>query len=118
MPRNEVLEILENVDCPQFHDYQTTNYGKWGALNFNQRTAIKKLCDSWLILEEHDRQISCILENLKDFLKQEMIIDIETDDILKMEYPITSDRTQIRVKEVLDYINNLEKKMKDKDSEY
>lgn len=37
-----VTEIREYIKCPQFGDL---DYGKWGALRFDQRYKIKRLCD-------------------------------------------------------------------------
>ena len=35
-------QIREFIKCPQFGDIE---YGKWGALNLEQRKAFKDLCD-------------------------------------------------------------------------
>ena len=48
MPKSLVLEILDFVKGSP----ETMDYGKWGALNPEQRHLIKKLCESWLILDE------------------------------------------------------------------
>lgn len=43
MTIDEIKEIREKVKCPQLDG--TPEYGQWGALRLEQRTAIAKLCD-------------------------------------------------------------------------
>ena len=45
---NIVTEIRKYIACPQFGDIE---YGEWGALRFDQRYKIKKLCDYTKSLE-------------------------------------------------------------------
>lgn len=42
-------KIREYVACPQFGDI---NYGAWGSLRFDQRKAIKDLCEWAIYLEK------------------------------------------------------------------
>lgn len=42
-------KIREYVACPQFGDI---HYGAWGALRFDQRKAIKDLCEWAIYLEK------------------------------------------------------------------
>lgn len=42
-------KIREYVACPQFGD---VNYGAWGSLRFDQRKAIKELCEWAIYLEK------------------------------------------------------------------
>lgn len=53
MTRKQVLEIKDNVKCPQIG---SITYGKWGALRLEQRLLINELCDSWLNM--YDREIN------------------------------------------------------------
>lgn len=46
--------VLDKVKCPQFGD---THYGDWGALNIEQRCAIKRLA-------EHDKHVTEALDAL------------------------------------------------------
>ena len=48
MNRNRVEQIIEYVKGSP----ETMDYGRWGALNPEQRKKIKELCNSWLILDE------------------------------------------------------------------
>lgn len=59
MNEYEVKQIIEYVNDIFVSDH----YGKWGALNFNQRKKIRDLCNSWLIINEHNKQM--IKENQK-----------------------------------------------------
>lgn len=48
MNRNKVEQIIQYVKGSP----ETMDYGRWGALNPEQRKKIKELCNSWLILDE------------------------------------------------------------------
>lgn len=48
MNRNRVEKIIEHVKGSP----ETMDYGRWGALNPEQRKNIKELCNSWLILDK------------------------------------------------------------------
>lgn len=48
MSEERVKEILDFVKAPPHSD----NYGRWGALNPEQRRTISELCNSWLMLND------------------------------------------------------------------
>lgn len=48
MNEERVKEILDFVKAPPHSD----NYGRWGALNPEQRRTISELCNSWLMLND------------------------------------------------------------------
>jgi regulator of replication initiation timing len=54
MNEYEVKQIIEYVNDESVSDH----YGKWGALNREQRKKIRDLCNSWLIINEHDKQMT------------------------------------------------------------
>ena len=47
MNRSNVLQVIEYVKGSP----ETMDYGRWGALNPEQRHFIAHLCESWLILD-------------------------------------------------------------------
>ena len=66
MNSNRVKEILEYVKgFPE-----TMDYGKWGALNPEQRKIIKELCNSWLILDEATNMQTKEIERLQSIINE------------------------------------------------
>lgn len=61
MSEYEVKQIIEYVNDM----YVSDHYGKWGALTFMQRKTIRDLCNSWLIINEHDKQMTRENQELK-----------------------------------------------------
>ena len=54
MNEYEVKQIIEYVNDTSVSGH----YGKWGALNREQRKKIRDLCNSWQIINEHDKQMT------------------------------------------------------------
>ena len=69
MNRNRVEKIIEYVKGSP----ETMDYGRWGALNPEQRKNIKELCNSWLILDKatniQTKEIERLNNIIKDFEK-------------------------------------------------
>lgn len=63
MTDNVLKAIRQNIACPQFGD---DHYGSWGALNLNQRRAIKRMLDHINILEAEIERLRCDLEQTED----------------------------------------------------
>ena len=61
-------QIQENIKCPQFGDLE---YGKWGALTLEQRTAYKYLINIIEALELENRQLVEKLMKIKEILGDE-----------------------------------------------
>lgn len=79
MNPNRVKEILEYVKGSP----ETMDYGRWGALNPQQRDLIKKLCNSWLVLNDATNMQTKEIERLKKELEIEKDISdgmLETID--------------------------------------
>lgn len=62
MNEYEVKQIIEYVNDTSVSDH----YGKWGALNREQRKKIRDLCNSWQIINEHDKQMTKIIEMVEN----------------------------------------------------
>ena len=93
-------EIRENISCPQFGD---NHYGKWGALNLEQRKKIKDLLnkiDNLKIIEKKYIQLQSNWNSLREWLK-------EFKEYEKSEFQ-TNAEFYITVEEVLDKMNELE----------
>ena len=63
-------KIRKAIECPQFRD---KNYGKWGALNLEQRNLIKRL------LNELDSADNCVKKLYLQNIKQKEVINKITD---------------------------------------
>lgn len=72
MNEYEVKQIIEYINDESVSDH----YGKWGALNREQRKTIRDLCNSWLIINEHDKKLTKIL----DILEEELEVVGELED--------------------------------------
>lgn len=55
-------QIRKYIECPQFGD---NHYGKWGALRYDQRLLIKKLCDQCDVYEDAADKFAKENEKLK-----------------------------------------------------
>ena len=55
MTDKELQIVRQNIACPQFGD---DHYGSWGALNLNQRRAIKRMLHHVHILEEEIERLN------------------------------------------------------------
>lgn len=80
MNEYEVKQIIEYINDENVSDH----YGKWGALNREQRKKIRDLCNSWQIINEHDKQMTkenqeLRLENsrLRNYCKELRSVNIE-----------------------------------------
>lgn len=60
-------EMREYISCPQFGD---EHYGKWGALNIEQRLCIKHLLDENKQYQSDIKKLMCENENLERHNKQ------------------------------------------------
>ena len=63
-------KIRKAIECQQFRD---KNYGKWGALNLEQRNLIKRL------LNELDSADNCVKKLYLQNIKQKEVINKITD---------------------------------------
>jgi len=63
---NRVKEIMEYVKGSP----ETMDYGRWGALNPEQRHIIKELCNSWLILDEATNMQTNEIERLNNIINE------------------------------------------------
>ena len=61
-------QIRKYIECPQFGN---NHYGKWGALPYDQRLLIKKLCDQCDIYEDAADKFAKENELLKSIVKLE-----------------------------------------------
>ena len=66
MNPNRVKEIMEYVKGSP----ETMDYGRWGALNPEQRHIIKELCNSWLILDEATNMQTNEIERLNNIINE------------------------------------------------
>ena len=66
MNRNRVEKIIEYVKGSP----ETMDYGRWGALNPEQRKIIKELCNSWLILDKATNIQTKEIEKLNNIIKE------------------------------------------------
>ena len=89
-------EIRENISCPQFGD---NHYGKWGALNLEQRKKIKDLLnkiDNLKIIEKKYIQLQSNWNSLREWLEVRKEL---YNSSIKDEYKV-----------ILDKMNELEKR--------
>ena len=102
-------EIRENISCPQFGD---NHYGKWGALNLEQRKKIKDLLnkiDNLKIIEKKYIQLQSNWNSLREWLKATL-----TNEEFCYLAENAKDRCRYDVfNEVLDKMNELEGKDKE-----
>ena len=66
MNRNRVEKIIEYVKGSP----ETMDYGRWGALNPEQRKNIKELCNSWLILDKATNIQTKEIERLNNIINK------------------------------------------------
>ena len=66
MNRNRVEKIIEYVKGSP----ETMDYGRWGALNPEQRKNIKELCNSWLILDKATNIQTKEIERLNNIINE------------------------------------------------
>lgn len=76
-------EIRENIRCPQFGD---NHYGKWGALNLEQRKKIKNLLnkiENLEMIENKYIQLQKRWDSLREWLEiGKKVAKIDIDEIL------------------------------------
>lgn len=78
MSEYEVKQIIEYVNDESVSDH----YGKWGVLNREQRKKIRDLCNSWLIINEHDKQMTKVINELEQFINDfSLIAEFGTDNL-------------------------------------
>lgn len=82
-------QIREFIACPQFGD---DHYGRWGALNFEQRKTIKNLCD--------------IIDSADSVIKNQYKIIKEVENQLKKYENDAEANRYAPIQECLDIINN------------
>ena len=80
MNRNRVEKIIEYVKGSP----ETMDYGRWGALNPEQRKNIKELCNSWLILDKATNIQTKEIERLNNIING---LEKDLIDYFKKEYP-------------------------------
>lgn len=66
MNKERVLQALDNLKG----SLETMDYGKWGALNVEQRNFIRALCNSWLILDDATNKQMEEIERLNSIIKE------------------------------------------------
>lgn len=106
-------EIRENISCPQFGD---NHYGKWGALNLEQRKKIKYLLnkiDNLEMIEKEYIQLqsnwNSLREWLEDYLERnEKWFKQELSDHDKEYYKETYNVADYILDKVLDKMSELE----------
>lgn len=62
-----IPQIKEYIKCPQFGD---KDYGKWGALKLEQREAYRHLIDIIEDLEQENKRLNNIINELEGILKE------------------------------------------------
>lgn len=111
-----IEEIRENISCPQFGD---NHYGKWGALNLEQRKKIKYLLnkiDNLEMIENKYIQLQSNWNSLRECIigiidgaREELNIIMQGDDleyINKCSLQYGAIRKNLEI--VLDKMNELE----------
>lgn len=66
MNKERVLQALDNLKG----SLETMDYGKWGALNVEQRNFMRALCNSWLILDDATNKQMKEIERLHSIIKE------------------------------------------------
>ena len=66
MNRSNVLQVIEYVKGSP----ETMDYGRWGALNPEQRHFIAYLCESWLILDDATTLQTKEIERLNNIIEK------------------------------------------------
>ena len=94
MSEERVLQVIDNLKG----SLETMDYGKWGALNVEQRNFMRALCNSWLILDEATNKQTKEIERLnKQIEEYQKALDETTSEKIDLESII---------KEVREYIAN------------
>lgn len=94
MNKERVLQALDNLKG----SLETMDYGKWGALNVEQRNFMRALCNSWLILDDAiNKQIEEIERLNKQIEEYQKTLDETTSEKIDLENII---------KEVREYIES------------
>ena len=92
MNKERVLQVIDNLKG----SLETMDYGKWGALNVEQRNFMRALCNSWLILDEATNKQTEEIERLnKQIEEYQKALDETTSEKIDLENII---------KEVREYI--------------
>jgi predicted nucleic acid-binding Zn-ribbon protein len=90
--KERVLQVIDNLKG----SLETMDYGKWGALNVEQRNFMRALCNSWLILDEATNKQTEEIERLnKEIEEYQKALDETTSEKIDLENII---------KEVREYI--------------
>lgn len=106
MNKQRVLQVMEYVKGAP----ETMDYGKWGALNPEQRHFIAYLCESWLILDGATNLQTKEIERLNNIInEQDKELELErksrqllTDDLANIcEMSLKKENI---IKEVREYI--------------
>ena len=66
MNKERVLQVIDNLKG----SLETMDYGKWGALNVEQRNFMRALCNSWLILDEATNKQTEEIERLNKQIEE------------------------------------------------
>ena len=66
MNKERVLQAIDNLKG----SLDTMDYGRWGALNVEQRNFIRALCSSWLILDEATNKQTKEIERLNNIINE------------------------------------------------
>ena len=88
MNEYEVKQIIEYINDESASDH----YGKWGALKRKQRKKIRDLCNSWQIINEHDKQMTKVINELEQFINDFSLIAEFGTDKLYIEKSILLDK--------------------------
>lgn len=69
MNYEDVKRIREKISCPQLGD---DHYGEWGALNLNQRIAIKELLDFVDAQENYIKSLQTKIEEVREVAEKQI----------------------------------------------
>lgn len=69
MNYEDVKRIREKISCPQLGD---DHYGEWGALNLNQRIAIKELLDFIDAQESYIKSLQAKIEEVREAVEKQI----------------------------------------------
>ena len=102
MNKERVLQAIDNLKG----SLETMDYGRWGALNVEQRRFIKELCNSWLILDKATNIQTKEIERLENIIKEvRKYIEKEYVQVKNKEYNLSWNNLEYIIKEILEILD-------------